>query len=685
MSVRRANRLAGEKSPYLLQHAHNPVDWQPWDEQAFALARATDRPIFLSIGYATCHWCHVMEKESFEDERVARVLNEGFVPIKVDREERPDVDRIYMTAMQALGLGGGWPLNVFLTPDLAPFYGGTYFPPESRGGHPGMLELLPHVLAAWKSERPALEENGTRLIAALTGLEAPDESKPRATVAGLCDAAYWQLERSADPEWGGFGRAPKFPTPANLAFLWRDATRVESSDPARAEHARKLALLQLARMREGGIHDHLGGGFHRYSVDRVWLVPHFEKMLYDQAQLLESYLDAYRATGLTEWADTARSIVTYVARDLTGAGGAFLSAEDADSQGEEGRFYVWRPSELVELLGPADAQAVAARYGVTEEGNFEHGTSILRRADPAAPARPDLDAKLLAARAQRPRPLLDDKVITAWNGLMIAAMARASWILGDPALAARAAAAARFVLDHSWNGKALARRWRAGEAGGLGQLDDHAFLAQGLLDLYQATFDPAWLEQAATLADAMIAGFADTAGGGFFESPEGDPSIRVRMKDAHDGAELAGNSVALRVLLALAALTHREDYARHAQATLDAFARRIAEHPSAMPMMLVAMIDSLAPPRHVAIVAGAAGTEGDDARALVDAARASASPRDLALLVDEGSQARIAAVAPFVAPLRARDGAATAYVCVARVCHAPTTDPAVLTRDLRTN
>jgi len=685
VSDRRANRLAGEKSPYLLQHAHNPVDWHPWDEQAFTLARATDRPIFLSIGYATCHWCHVMEKESFEDERVARVLNEGFVPIKVDREERPDVDRIYMTAMQALGLGGGWPLNVFLTPGLAPFYGGTYFPPEARGGRPGMLELLPHVLAAWKSERPALEENGTRLIEALTGLEAPDESKPRATVAGLCDAAYWQLERNADPEWGGFGRAPKFPTPANLAFLWRDAARVEAGDPARAEHARKLALLQLARMREGGIHDHLGGGFHRYSVDRTWLVPHFEKMLYDQAQLLDAYLDAFRATGLPEWAETARGIVTYVARDLTGAGGGFLSAEDADSEGEEGRFYVWRPSELAAILGDADAQVLAARYGVTAEGNFEHGTSILRLADPAVPARPDLVAKLLAARAQRPRPLLDDKVITAWNGLMISAMARASWTLGDPALADRAAAAARFVLDHCRNGKALARRWREGEAGGLGQLDDHAFLAQGLLDLYAATFDPAWLEHAVTLADAMIAGFADPAGGGFFESPEGDPSIRVRMKDAHDGAELAGNSIALRVLLALAALTDREDYARHAQATLDTFARRIAEHPSAMPMMLVAMIDSLAPPRHVAIVAGTAGTGGDDARALVAAARVAASPRDLVLLVDPASQARIAAVAPFVAPLEARAGAATAYVCVERACHAPTTDPAVLTRDLRTN
>jgi uncharacterized protein YyaL (SSP411 family) len=700
LSARRANRLAGEKSPYLLQHAHNPVDWHPWGDEAFALARQADRPIFLSIGYATCHWCHVMERESFEDERVAKALNEGFVPIKVDREERPDVDRIYMTAMQAMGLGGGWPLTVFLTPDLAPFYGGTYFPPEAREGRPGLLELLPHVLGAWNRERPALEENGARLLEALTGLAEAEQANEAAPFHALFDAAYASLEKNADPEWGGFGRAPKFPTAANLAFLWRDAARIEGTDPARSEHARKLALLQLSRMKEGGIHDHVGGGFHRYSVDREWLVPHFEKMLYDQAQLASAYLDAHRATGLEEFAETARGIFTYVARDLTGEHGAFLSAEDADSEGEEGRFYVWRPEELSAVLGAEDAALVAARYGVTPTGNFEHGTSILHEALPihaaalaAGIARENAGARLaaaretlLAARSLRPRPLRDDKVIVAWNGLMISACARASWMLEEPVLAERGARAANFVLTHLWDAASgeLARRWRDGEAGGWGQLDDYAFLARGLLDLYQATFDPAWLEQAVVVANAMIARFADDASGGFFESPAGDPSIKVRMKDGFDGAELAGNSIAALVLLDLAALTERAAYAERARATLAHYARRLADHPAAMPMMLVAMMTALAPPRHVVIVAGAQGAAGEDARALVRSARAVMTPRDALILTGaEGTHARIGALVPFVAPLPARAAAATAYLCVDGACHAPTADPEALASDLR--
>jgi hypothetical protein len=700
VSVRRANRLAGEKSPYLLQHAHNPVDWHPWGDEAFALARALGRPIFLSIGYATCHWCHVMERESFEDERVAEALNSGFVPIKVDREERPDVDRIYMSAMQAMGLGGGWPLNVFLTPDLAPFYGGTYFPPTSRHGRVGMLELLPHVAEAWQGDRAALEENGAQLLAALSAGAGGEDAAQALETGELCDAALAALERAADPEWGGFGRAPKFPTAANLAFLWADAARVAAHDPARAEHSRKLALFQLARMRERGIHDHLGGGFHRYSVDRTWLVPHFEKMLYDQAQLASAYLEAHRATGLAEWADTARGIFAYVFRDLTGAHGGFLSAEDADSEGEEGRFYVWDLEELAAVLGAEDAALFAARYGVTPAGNFETtGKTVLHEAQSleavagAAGLASDTlrkrlaaaCARLLAARGARIRPLLDDKVIAAWNGLMISACALGAIVLDDPGLAARGARAASFVLGAMQDpaSGALARRWRDGEAKGAGQLDDHAFLARGLLDLYQATFDPQWLEHAVRLADAMVAQFADEAQGGFFESPAGDPSIMVRMKDEFDGAELAGNSIAAEVCLDLAGLTGREDFATHGRAALAAYALRLAAHPSAMPRMLVTMIGAQASPRHVVIVAGGDGPAGDDARALLAAARSAVAPRDLLLLTDGGAgHARTGAIAPFTAPLTARAGRATAYVCVEGACHAPTHDPNALAADL---
>jgi len=700
VSEHRANRLAGEKSPYLLQHAHNPVDWHPWGDEAFALAQRTDRPIFLSIGYATCHWCHVMERESFEDERVAALLNAGFVPIKVDREERPDVDRIYMNALQAMGLGGGWPLNVFLTPDLAPFYGGTYFPPTSQHGRPGMLELLPRVTEAWTGDRAALEENGAQLLAALGARAGGEDAGPEAGTAALCDAAFAALERVADPEWGGFGRQPKFPTPANLAFLWADAARVEAADPARAGRTRQLALLQLARMKEGGIHDHLGGGFHRYSVDRQWLVSHFEKMLYDQAQLASAYLEAYRATGLAEWASAARGIFDYVARDLTGAHGGFLSAEDADSEGEEGRFYVWRPDELVALLGADDARLFAAHYGVTEAGNFEHtGSSVLHEAralDDVAQAAgvspveatsrlEAARARLLAARASRPRPLLDDKVIAAWNGLMISALAQGAVVLRDPVLAARAARAAGFVLAELRDraSGALARRWRDGEAKGAGQLDDHAFLARGLIDLHQATFDPTWLEHAVALTDAMIERFADDAQGGFFESPAGDPSIRVRMKDDFDGAELAGNSVAAEVCVELGALTDRADLTARGRAALAAYARRLTDHPSGMPRMLVTMIGAARAPRHVAIIAGAQGLAGDDARALVAAARDALQSPDLLLVTDGGpDHARTAQLVPFLRPLVAREGRATAYVCALGACHAPTHDPIALAADL---
>ncbi len=686
-TTRPSNRLLGEKSPYLLQHAHNPVAWRPWGPEAFADAKRRNVPIFLSIGYSTCHWCHVMERESFENEKVAALLNAHFVPVKVDREERPDIDRIYMTAMQMMGMGGGWPLNVFLTPDLAPFYGGTYFPPDAAvGGRPGMMQVLPHVAKAWREQRGDLEENGSRVFAALEALAAGGADGAAAPVRALFDAALAGLDKIFDRTHGGFGGQPKFPTPVNLAFLQRVAT----------PGARAMAFAQLDAMRAGGIHDQLGGGFHRYAVDERWLVPHFEKMLYDQAQIALAYLEGHRVAGRPEDAAAARGIFGNVARDLTGAHGAFLSAEDADSEGEEGRFYVWTPAQLEAALPADDARLFAARYGVTAEGNFEEtGATVLHEAQSleAAAASVGLSpedaavrlesacAHLFQLRESRPRPHKDDKVITAWNGLMIRAFACGATTLDDPELAGRAERAAEFV----WKSLCAAgrgdvkRRWREGEAAGAGQLDDHAFLAWGFLGLFEATADPTWLERALHLTERMIDRFADKDGGGFFESPAGDKSVRVRMKDAYDGAEMAGNSIAALVLLELAALTNRADLRTRAQALLDTFAGRIATQPLAMPMMLVALQRAEAGARHVVIAAPGAGAGGatpadPGVAAMARAFHTTFRPNDLLLRIDERpSRGRLAALVPWIGPLVARDDAATGYVCVDRACRAPVT------------
>ncbi len=676
------NRLAREKSPYLLQHAHNPVDWYPWGEEAFARARAEDRPLFLSIGYSTCHWCHVMERESFEDPEVAELLNRHFVCVKVDREERPDVDRVYMTSMQALGLGGGWPLNVFLTPDLEPFFGGTYFPPRGIGARPGLVELLPRVHAAWTADRAALVDQGARVLAAIeaigeTGRDAVDYED----LARDCEAA---LERSHDESNGGFGNAPKFPSTVNLSFLLRRWAR------SPRERARGLAMVrrQLDAMRAGGIHDHLGGGFHRYSTDARWLVPHFEKMLYDQALIADAYLEAHAATGEPAYAATARGVFEYLARDLTSPEGAFWSAEDADSEGHEGLFYVWTPAQLADVLGAEDARLFGHRYGVTPQGNFERGTTVLHEAQPIertaqafrlTPAEAErrlafARARLLAARSQRPRPSRDDKVVAAWNGLAIAACARGARVLGDPALAAAAERAATFVWERLRDPAtgALRRRWRDGEAGGEGQLDDHAYVVRGLLELYGATFDPLWLERAVAVTESQVARFWDEADGAFFESPSGDASVRVRMKDGFDGAEMAGNSVAAENLVRLAALSEREDWRVKAGRVLDYYSRRLSGNAWAMPRMLVAMDLASHPARHI-VVAGEPSPARD---ALLAAARGSFRPFDDLLVVDDASRESVARVAPFTASLAPTGGRATGFVCIDRACRLPVTEPA---------
>ena len=685
-AARRPNRLIREKSPYLLQHAHNPVDWFPWGEEAFARARTGGRPIFLSVGYSTCHWCHVMERESFEDEAVAALLNAHFVAIKVDREERPDVDRLYLTAAQAMGLGGGWPLNLFLTPALEPFHGGTYFPPEERHGRPAFRQVLQDVHEAWTRQRADLEDGGGRVLALLAGLAAPAgaAAAPESGSDELLAEAFEHLERARDARAGGFGSAPKFPLVANLDFLLRYWSR----DREARGPALELVVRQLDAMRAGGIHDHLGGGFHRYSTDAGWRVPHFEKMLYDQAQLAQVYLDAHQATGRPEYAATARGILGYVARDLATPEGAFCAAEDADSEGEEGRFYVWTPAGTAAVLGTAGAALFDFVHGVTEKGDFGHGASVLRLAHTAAEAArrsgiPEADAalrldaaraQLLEARGLRERPHRDGKVLTAWNGLMISAFARGARVLDDPGLAACATRAAEFVWTalRDGDGGALLRRWCDGEAAGAGQLADHAAYAIGCVDLYQATHDPSWLERAVTVTGAMIGRFEDPAQGGFFESPPGDPSIRVRMKDGFDGAEIAGNSLAAHAVQTLGALLGRRDWTERARRAFGYYRARLAGSASAMPRMLVAMDLAAGPARHV-VVAGdpeAAGT-----RALIREFDRRFLPRDLLLVADGAERSRkLADLAPFAAALTPQQGRPAAYVCVAHACRLPVTD-----------
>ena len=680
---RRPNHLAHEKSPYLQQHAYNPVDWYPWGDEAFAKARRENKPIFLSIGYSTCHWCHVMERESFENDSVAALFNRGFVCIKVDREERPDVDREYMTAIQAMGLGGGWPLNVFLTPDLKPFFGGTYFPPDSRSGRPGLIQMLPQIERAWIERRPELEQAGSQVLRHLASLSAPDSGS--ADRLRLFDLAYASFERSEDAEHGGFGSEPKFPTASNLAFLLRYWAR----DPRAHNRARDMVVRQLDAMRAGGIHDQLGGGFHRYSTDRSWLVPHFEKMLYDQAQLAWAYLEAFQVTRTREYAETARGVFTYVSRDLTSSDGAFYSAEDADSEGEEGKFYVWRPAEIEAALGPSDASLFELRYGVTPAGNFERGASIVHEnvsleavakrfglsPDDAGRRLAEARGKLLAVRAKRVRPRRDEKVIAAWNGLMISAYARGARILGETDLAARAERAADFAWSHLYDPQvqALKRRWRDGEAAGEGQLADYADLARGFIDLYEATYEPKWLSRAVWLTEIEVKRFGDAHDGGLFDSPAGDPHVSIRFKESSDGAELAGNSIALANLELLGTLLDREEWRSKAGKGFDHFARKLADSPTKMAQMLAAMDLEQSIPRHVVI----AGDPADPAtRAMLREFDRRFLPHDLLLLAGAGeARKRLEGLAPFVEPLTRTRGTATAYVCVNYACQLPTTDP----------
>jgi uncharacterized protein YyaL (SSP411 family) len=603
--------LAGEKSPYLLQHAHNPVDWYPWGEEAFAKARAEDKPIFLSIGYSTCHWCHVMERESFENEAIAEILNREFVPVKVDREERPDIDRIYMLFVQSATGSGGWPMSVWLTPDGKPFFGGTYFPPDNRYGRPGFGALLRHLAQAWRTDRAKIEKSGAQVLEQLREISAAGQEPADGAARESLQFTFEYFRRSFDTRFGGFGGAPKFPRPAVLNFLLRYGMFAQ-------EHEAQLMVFKtLEEMAKGGMHDQLGGGFHRYSVDERWFVPHFEKMLYDQAQLAVSYLEAYQISREAVFAETARGICDYVLRELTHPDGGFYSAEDADSaidparpdEKGEGAFYVWEASEIREILGVAAAAIFNRRYGVVDGGNVAEdphgefrGKNILYQAYPAEPEQREIlaeaRARLLAARARRPRPHLDDKILAGWNGLMISAFAKAAQVLDDARYLAAAQRAAGFLRAQLWRDGQLLRRYREGEAAIAAFLDDHACLANGLVDLYETDFDPRHLDWAEQLAEAALARFADPAGG-FFATAAGQRDLILRMKDDYDGAEPSGNSMLTLALLRLARLRGREDFRQAAEGTLAAYSGKMRTGGPGIPQMLVAQMFALAPPMEI--------------------------------------------------------------------------------------
>ncbi|MGB2796877.1 MAG: thioredoxin domain-containing protein, partial [Phycisphaerae bacterium] len=554
-----SNRLAGASSPYLLQHASNPVDWHEWGKEALARARREDKPIFLSIGYSTCHWCHVMAHESFEDAETAALMNAHFVCIKVDREERPDLDELYMAAVHAMGAGGGWPLNVFLTPDLKPFYGGTYWPPQDHAGRPAFRRVLRTVADAYAKRRRQIQGAADQVATALGGLSLAAAPSPGEPTADLFDRALAEWRSDFDEPWGGFGGAPKFPPATALRALLRIHDRTGDAD------ALRMVERTLDAMAAGGIRDHLGGGFHRYAVDREWLVPHFEKMLYDNALLALAYLEAHQATGEARWADVTRETLEYLLRDLADPAGGFHSAQDADSEGVEGKFYVWTPAQLREILGPDDARLAASYYDVSETGNFE-GANILHAAKPIEVVarmeglKPDVfrerleaaRAKLLEARARRVPTGTDDKVLADWNALAISALATAHRVLGEARYGQAAGRAADFLLANRDPREGLLHAWRSGRGHTPAFRDDYAYLADALVDLYEATFEPRWVREATTLGDEMIRRFWDAQAGAFFRTRAEADDVLVRLKGAHDGALPSGNSVAARALARLA-------------------------------------------------------------------------------------------------------------------------------------
>jgi uncharacterized protein YyaL (SSP411 family) len=705
------NRLARERSPYLLQHAQNPVDWYPWGDEAFAKARSEDKPVFLSIGYSTCHWCHVMEHESFENEAIAAVLNDQYVAIKVDREERPDVDRVYMTFVQATTGSGGWPMSVWLTPELKPFYGGTYFPPESKYGRPGFSDILQEIARVWKAERGKVVDSAEALTVRLRSME---QAAPSAEIPGVAalEKTVQQFRDAFDPRNGGFGDAPKFPRPSELLFLMREHAR------AQAPQSAEMVLRSLRAMALGGMRDHVGGGFHRYSVDAQWRVPHFEKMLYDQAQLVLAFVEASQVSGDPFYVEVAEDTLLYVMREMTDAGGGFYSAEDADSvppeqagspsaHKKEGAYYLWTSEELDALL-EGDARFVKARFGVEPGGNAPQdpqqeftGKNLLYVArsiddiakDTGAPPDEVVDAlhrtrlKMFKERLGRPRPQRDDKILAAWNGLMIAAFARMARALrglgadgrsaGEPYLDA-ARRAASFIREQMWSAKSgvLLRRYRDGHAEIDGYAEDYAYMIHGLIELFQADPQPMWLEWAIALQRRQDELFWDEEAGGWFSTTGQDPSVLLRMKEDYDGAEPTASSVSVLNLLTLSHLVTDAQWDDRIARTLRLFATRLEQMGRGVPMMAAALSSHLAGVQQIVIVEG----HGGDALDRVLAMRY--LPFAIQLRVTPETQGALGASLPFLAAMQPRAGITAAYVCRDFTCRQPVTTVDALEQEL---
>ncbi len=664
------NRLALEASPYLQQHAHNPVDWRPWGEEAFAEARDRGRPVFLSVGYSTCHWCHVMEEESFEDLEIAEVLNRRFVPVKVDREERPDVDAVYMAAVQALTGGGGWPMSVWLDAEGRPFHGGTYFPPRDgdRGAPRGFLSILRLVADLWERDPGRVAQAAGALAGAVrTALSAAGEPSASVPGPGPVAAAVAAFARTFDEREGGLRGAPKFPSSLPVRLLLRQARRTGDAG------ALRMATRTLEKMAAGGIHDQVGGGFHRYSTDERWLVPHFEKMLYDNALLAVAYAEGFQATGRADFARVARSTLDYLLREMQAPEGGFFSATDADSEGEEGRFFVWSEREIRERLG-AEADRFVAFHGVTAGGNFE-GANVLHVPAPDEETWASLAGAretLRRAREARVHPLRDEKVLAGWNGLAVSALSVGGWVLAEPRYLAAARRVAAFLLSELRPGGRLLRSWRAGRPGPPGFLDDHAFLAQGLLDLFEATFEPRWLREALGLAEATEALFADRERAGWFTAAADHERLIARERPTHDGAEPSGASVAALNALRLAALTGDDRWRAVADGALRSYAGQLAEHPFTLHELLLALGWRHDAVPEVVLV----WPEGQDPEPFLRVLRSTFVPSRVLCGAPEGAPlAALARLAPIAAGRVAIGGRATAYVCERGACRLPSVDP----------